>query len=128
MKLNEFLAFLWKPNLIKSLVFQTKGSFNLNILYLKFVYLFFHFFVCFFFFLGPDPRHMEVPKLGANWSCSCWPTPQPPQQCQSQATSMTYTTAHSNTGSLTCDQGQGLNPHLHGSYSGSLLLSHNGNF
>ena len=30
----------------------------------------------FFFFLGPCLRHMEVPRLGANQSCSCQPTPQ----------------------------------------------------
>ena len=27
-------------------------------------------FVC---FLGPHPRHMEIPRLGSNLSCSCWP-------------------------------------------------------
>ena len=36
---------------------------------------------------------------GLNWSCSHWPTPQP-QQCQIWAASLTYTTAHSNVGSL----------------------------
>ena len=31
-----------------------------------------------FFFLGPHTRHMEVPRTrGSNWTCSCWPTPQP---------------------------------------------------
>ena len=42
---------------------------------------------------GSQPR-------GSNWSYSLWPTPQP-QQCRIQATSVTYTTAHGNTGSLT---------------------------
>ena len=28
-----------------------------------------------FFFLGPYPRHVEVARLGLNWSCSCGPTP-----------------------------------------------------
>ena len=28
-------------------------------------------------FLVPHLRHMEVPRLGVKWSCSCWPTPQP---------------------------------------------------
>ena len=37
---------------------------------------------------------------GCNWSCSRRPTPQP-QQCGIPAASATYTTAHSNTGSLT---------------------------
>ena len=27
--------------------------------------------------LGPHPRHMEVPRLGSNQSCSCRPTAQP---------------------------------------------------
>ena len=39
----------------------------------------------FFFFLGPHLWHMEVPRLGLNWSYSCWPTPQP-QQHQTWAT------------------------------------------
>lgn len=34
----------------------------------------------FFFFLGPRLRHMEDPRLGVEWSCSYWPTPQPQQQ------------------------------------------------
>ena len=42
-------------------------------------------FVCFFVFLGPHLRHVEVPRLGAELDL------------QLQA----YTTAHSNTGSLT---------------------------
>ena len=47
------------------------------------------------------PQHMEVPRLGVNWSCSCWPTPQP-EQHGIQVASVTYTTACSNTaGSLT---------------------------
>ena len=51
-------------------------------------------------FLGPHPRHMEVPRLGSNQSCSRWSTPEP-QQCQIQASSSAYTTTHSNTRSLT---------------------------
>ena len=55
----------------------------------------------FFFFLGPYLWHIEVPGLGVNQSCSCWPTPQP-QQRQIWAMSATYyTTAHGNAGSLT---------------------------
>ena len=26
-------------------------------------------------FLGPHPWHMDVPRLGSNWSCSRWSTP-----------------------------------------------------
>ena len=46
---------------------------------------------------------------GSNWSCSCQPTPQP-QQCQIQVTSATYTTAHSNTESLTHRARPGVEP------------------
>ena len=44
-----------------------------------------------FFFLGPHLEHMEVPRLGSNWSCSCWPMPWS-QQRQIQVTSETCTT------------------------------------
>ena len=54
----------------------------------------------FFVFLGPHTQHMEVPRLGVEWSYSCWPIPQL-QQCQIWASSATYTTAHSNARSLT---------------------------
>ena len=37
---------------------------------------------------------MEVPRLG-EWSYSCWPVTEP-QQCQIQASSVTYTTVHGN--------------------------------
>ena len=54
----------------------------------------------FFFFLWPYPWHMEVPRLGVTWSCSCQPAPQP-QQCWIQAASVTYTTAHGTSRSFT---------------------------
>ena len=67
---------------------------------------------------------------GPNQSCSCWPTPQP-QQCGIQAMSLTYTTAHGNTGSLTHwvrpQWDAGLNPHPQGYWSDLLLRRHNGN-
>jgi len=62
-----------------------------------------------FVFLGLHPWYMEVPRLGQNRSCSCWPAPQP-QQCGIQAASATYTTAHSNTGSLTHWARPGIEP------------------
>ena len=43
--------------------------------------------------------HMEDPRVGVNWSCSCQPTPQPWRHW-SQATSVTYTTACGNAGTL----------------------------
>ena len=60
-----------------------------------FLFLFFGLFV----FLGPHLQHMEVPRLGVESEL------QPPaytkaQQLQIQAASVTYTTAHSNSGSL----------------------------
>ena len=56
-------------------------------------------FAC-FAFLWPHPQHIEVPRLGAEQDCSCWPTPQP-QQRGIQAMSATYATVHGNAGSLT---------------------------
>ena len=40
-----------------------------------FICLFFFFFV----FLGPHPKHMEVPRLGVEAELGCRPMPQPPQ-------------------------------------------------
>ena len=60
-------------------------------------------------FLGPHLQHMEVPRRGINQSCSCRPTPQL-QQHQIWAESETYTTAHSNAGSLTCWVRPGIEP------------------
>ena len=54
-------------------------------------------------------RAMEVPRLGSNWSCSPWPTPQP-QQHGIWAASMTYTTAHGNAGPLTHWARPGMQP------------------
>ena len=61
-------------------------------------------------FLGPHPWHMEVPRLGSNWSHSpCRPTPQP-QQHRIWAMSATCTIAHSNTRSLTHWARPGIEP------------------
>ena len=62
-----------------------------------FIYLLFF---CLLSFLGLYPWHMEVPRLGSNWSYSCQPTPQP-QELGIRGVSVTYTTAHGNTRSLT---------------------------
>ena len=39
-------------------------------------------FALFFFLSFPGwlPWHMEVPRLGSNWSCSRWPMPEPQQR------------------------------------------------
>ena len=59
------------------------------------------FFFVFLPFLGLlQARHVEVPRLGLNRSCSCRPTLEL-QQCRIQAVSATYTTAQGNTRSLT---------------------------
>ena len=51
-------------------------------------------------FLGPHPQHMELPRLGVESELPLLAYTQP-QQRQIQVTSATYTTAHSNTESLT---------------------------
>ena len=57
-------------------------------------------FYYFFAFQGCTRGIWGLPGQGLNWSCTCWPTPQP-QQCGVQAMPATYTTAHGNVGSLT---------------------------
>ena len=84
-------------------------------------------FVC-LFFQGCTHSIQEVPRLGLNQSCSCWPMPQP-HQCQIPAVSATCT-GHSlrqrwilNPLSQARDRTWSLCPHSY--YSGSLLLRHN---
>ena len=55
--------------------------------------------VCVCVFLGLHPLHTEVPRIGVNWSYSCQLIPQP-QQHRIWVIPVTYTTAHSNAGSL----------------------------
>ena len=71
-------------------------------------YYCFLFFV-FFYFLGLYLQHMEVRKLGSNWSYSSGLMPQP-QQLRIQAEPVTYTTAHGNTRSLTHWARPGIEP------------------
>lgn len=52
----------------------------------------------FFFFLQLHLWHVEVPRLGANWSCSCQPTRQP-RHHWTWAASVTYALSCSNAGS-----------------------------
>ena len=55
-----------------------------------------------FFPLGHTHSMWSFPGYGSNQSCSLWPEPQPQlQQRQIWARSMTYTTAHTNTKTLT---------------------------
>jgi len=60
-------------------------------------------------FLGPYLWHTEVSRLGMNLSCSCQPKLQP-QQCGIWDMSVTYTTAHGNTRSLTHWMRPGIEP------------------
>ena len=79
----------------------------------------------FFFsvFSGPHLQHTEVPRLGVESELLHWPTSQP-QQHRIQATPVTYTTAHSNAGSLT----HGARPGMEPASSWILVpLSHEGN-
>ena len=65
----------------------------------------------FFCSLGPHPWHMKVPRLGVKSSYSCQPTPQPqPQHHRIRTAFGTYTTAHSNTRSLTHRARPGIEP------------------
>ena len=60
------------------------------------------FFLCFFFFFsGQHLRHMEVPRLGVQSKLKLLVYTPEPQQHQIRATSVTYTSAHGNAGSLT---------------------------
>ena len=64
-------------------------------------HLFIFLIFCLFFGGGAAPSAYGGSQAkGSNWSCSCWSTPQP-QQCGIWVASATYTTAHSNAGSLT---------------------------
>ena len=74
-------------------------------------FVFFCVFFFFFFFLGASSWPMEVSWLWGKMGLL--PTPQPPRD-QVRAVSATYTTVHSNVGSLTHwarPGGQGSNPH-----------------
>ena len=66
-------------------------------------------FFFFFCFLGPHSQHMEVPRLGVKSELQRWPMPQS-QQHGTQASSLTYTTAHGNARSLTHCMRPGIEP------------------
>ena len=58
-------------------------------------FLSFFFFLSFCLFQGHTHSIWRFPGQGSNWSCSCWPTPEP-QQLGIRVVSATYTTAHGN--------------------------------
>ena len=72
---------------------------NLNLPHTQKMFTLYSIFCC-CCLLGLHLQHMEVLRLGFNWSYRHWPKPQP-QQIGIQATSATYTIVHSNAGSLT---------------------------
>ena len=74
------------------LYFHIHFSWGIISLFLKFL--------SFWHFLGRFCGMWRFPGWRSNWSCSCWPTPEP-QQLGIQASSATYTTAHGNARSLT---------------------------
>ena len=81
----------------------------------------------FFFFLGPQLWHVEVPSQGSHQSCSYRPTPQP-QQHGIQAASEPCVLACGNTGSLTQWARPGIEPTSSWTLCQVLnLLSYNGN-
>ena len=77
-----------------SLVFMAEECSTLRMGHTLFLFFWFFFFFVFLPFLWPLSRHMEVPRLVDR------PRPEP-QQHRIRATAATYTTAHSNAGSLT---------------------------
>ena len=65
--------------------------------------------ICLFFIFRVSPSALEVPGLGLNWSCSRRPMPGP-QPLGIGAMSVTYTTVHGNTRSLTHWARPGIEP------------------
>ena len=66
-------------------------------------------FVLFCLFRAAPTAYGGSQARGSNKSYSCQPTPQP-QQCEIQAETATYTTAHSNARSLTHSARPGIKP------------------
>ena len=97
----NYLEFLLVPSgsFIPTVILPTwlSGAF---FFYYYYYYYFFFFFWSFCHFLGRSHSTWRFPGWGSHRSCSRWPMPEP-QQRGIRATSATYTTAHSNTRSLT---------------------------
>ena len=101
--LKSYLVFLFLPESV--LVIQLCVCLCVCVcvcVCVRFIYLF-------LVFLTPNPRHMEVSRLGSNWSCSRRPMPQP-QQSQIRAESASYTTDQGNGRSLTHWARPGIEP------------------
>ena len=65
--------------------------------------------IFFFFFLGPHPQHMQVPRLGGQIRATA--ASLQPRQCGIQAASVTYVTAHGNARSYQVTPGIKPQPH-----------------
>ena len=98
---------IWKSTLTQAHGLKYYKQVNLNkrrykrslyYFYVVETYYFLFLFFGLFAFSGAMP--VEIPRLGFNQSCSHWPMPGP-QPHRIRATSVTYTTAHGNTRSLT---------------------------
>ena len=107
----HIIFYRWQLEKIQQSIIKREREYFLSVCLSVFLSVFLSFFFFLSFLLRPHPKHMEVPRLGIESDCSCWPTPQP-QQRQIRATSATHTTAHgdahSNARSLTHWAGPGI--------------------
>ena len=94
--------------------------------HLTFNKYFFPFFFFFWSFQGCTPGIWRFPGQGSNWRCCCRPMPGP-QHCQIRAAFAIYTTAHSNTESLTRWARPGIEPATSWFLDRIILLCHDGN-
>ena len=81
--------------------YERSSFYTSSPIFMSDIYLFILIFFFFWSFQGCTHSIWSFPGEGSNWSCSHRPAPQP-QQCQIQASSVTYTTALGNARSLTC--------------------------
>ena len=91
-----------------SLFSTSSPTLVIHCLFIIFIFCVFSFFLSFFFY-GHTCSIWKFLGQGLNGSCSCQPTPQQ-QQRGIPATSVTYTTAHSDNGSLTHCERPGIEP------------------
>ena len=117
---------MYTRNIVNQLCFnKTKQKIPSSTILVIIFFFFFSFFLFLFFYTAPVIYGSSQARVESE--LSCWPTPQP-QQHQTQATSVTYTTAHGNTGSLTHRVRPGIKPTSSQTlYQVLHPLSHNGN-
>ena len=93
-----YFSFILELNLYSKLIITFSTTTTINYLFLY--SLFIHFWIFRFIYYCCNHGIWKFWGQGSNWSCSCWPTPQP-QQPGIRAGSETYTTAHGSAKSLT---------------------------